>query len=403
MLRNSIHRGLVMRERHTTNTAGRGCAAWWAAAVALLAFLPPAVADEPADPAALVRMLADPEFTVREQASQALVGLGREALEAVVAGTRHPDREIRYRCRRILSLIQRNDFERRLALFVADPTGQHDYGLPGWQVFRAEFGSSSAARQFYVEMLRAEPALFEALQQGAAAAAEQLENRTWQLQQQPLELTGQTPPVASLAAFLFLLMQPDLEVSDAAANYVLNHCFQGYFEKALYEGPARALVRQLLGKVVERADEWPAYTAIRLALRYDLPEGLQPALRILQEDAQATVVYLRQYAVLAVGRFGDARHTEVLEKLLDDATPCIPAQAVNQQTFETQLRDVALAVLWKLHGEDPRQHGFSNRVQEDPQLGFHPSTLGFNSAEERKAALEQWRAFRAQSRRETKP
>jgi hypothetical protein len=275
--------------------------------------------------------------------------------------------------------------------------------LPGWQVFRSEFGADSAARQFYVAMLRAEPALLQALQQGAAAAAEQLENRTWQLQQQPPDLTGQAPPVASLAAFLFLMMQTDMKVSDAAANYVLNHCFQGYFEKALYEGPSRTLVRQLLGKVVERAEEWPAYTAIRLALRYDLPEGLKPALRILREDAQTTVVYLRQYAVLTVGRFGDASHTEILEKLLDDPTPCIPAQAVNQQTFETQLRDVALAVLWKLHGEDPRRHGFSNQVQEDPQLGFHPATLGFNSAEERKAALEQWRAYRARTTPAAKP
>ncbi len=348
------------------------------------------------DPSVLVQQLGHEDFAVRERAMTALVQLGAKAVPAVSLGARHPDREIRYRCQRVLLLIQRNDFEHRLALFMADPNGEQDYGLPGWPLFRAEFGTSPAARQFYVEMLRGEPALFEAVEKGPSETVEHLESRVWELQQQATNLAGQGPPLSSINAFLFILMQPELKVSDAAANYVLNHCFQGYFEQALSEGPFRALIRILLGKVIEHSDGWPAYTAIRLALRYDMPEGLQPALKILEQDAQATVVYLRQFALLAVGRFGDRSHTAILEKFLDDPTPCIPAQAVNQQMFETQLRDVALAVLWRLHGEDPRKHGFGSRLQEDPQLGFHPSTLGFSSTQERQAALDQWRKFRQQ-------
>lgn len=359
---------------------------------------PITLCQELRDPKELVGLLGDERYSVREKASELLISLGPVALPAVQEGTRAVDREIRYRCERILAVIRKSDFQRRLAAFAADPTGENDYGLPGWKTFRAEVGSSETARRFFVDMVRAEPTLFEALALGPKAVAEEMEARTWQLQQQPLALNGQPLPLGSLASLLFMLAQDQVQVSDATATFILNQCFQGHFDAAIQEGANRQLLKHLLGKVISQAEDWPAYTAIRLALRYDMPEGLRPAERVLQGGPNASVVYIRQFALLAIGRFGNKSHTALLESLLDDPTPCIPVQVANKQAYETQLRDVALAVLWRLHGEDPRQHGFGSRVQDDPQLGLHPSTLGFASNEEREAALQEWRRFRSEQR-----
>lgn len=356
-----------------------------------------AVQEEP-DAEALVRQLGHDQFSVREKAAEALIARGPSALAAVEAGTRHVDREIRYRCERILAIIRKTDFQRRLAAFASDPSGENDYGLPGWQLFRSEFGQSATARQFFVEMLRAEPTLFQTLPVGAKAVAEAIEVRVWELQQQPVQLAGEPPPLESLTALLFLMSLPEVQLSDGAATFILNQCFQGHFDKALHEGASRNLVRQLLAKVIAQSQDWPAYTAIRLALRYDMAEGLRPAERLLRGGPNASLVYIRQFALLAIGRFGDRSATDLLEPLLEDPTPCVPGQVGAQTAQETQLRDVALAVLWKLHGEDPRRHGFT-RLQDDPQLGFHPATLGFTSDRERQAALQEWRTYRAGQQR----
>ncbi len=343
----------------------------------------------------LVQQLGDLRFSLRERATDRLIQLGAEAIPALEAGSRHRDREIRYRSERILTIVRKNDFQRRLEAFAADTRGDKDHGLPGWNSFRDSFGASPTARNLFVEMLRAEPALFQSLEAGAQEAAFALENRTLQLQQQSPQLTNEPPPFGSIAALLFVTTQPDVQPSDQASNYVLSSCFQGYFDQAMTNGTHGDLVRRILGKAIEQSHDWPAYTAIRLALRYDMREGLQPALRTFEGGQNVNIVYIRQFAILAIGRFGDRSHTLVLEELLNDPTPCVPAQALNKQvTYETQLRDIALAVLWKIHGEDPRGHGFGDRVQEDPQLVFHPSTLGFPGEEERQLALQEWRTFR---------
>ncbi|MBM3999541.1 MAG: hypothetical protein FJ297_08400 [Planctomycetes bacterium] len=357
----------------------------------------PVRAEPPDGPNAeeLVRQLGDLRFSVRERATEQLVRIGSDALPALDAGARHRDREIRYRSGRILTIVRKNDFQRRLEAFASDARGEKDHGLPGWRAFRDAFGVSTASRSLFVEMVRAEPALFQSLDEGPKEAAFTLDNRTLAIQQPAAQVGGEVISLGTVAAMLFVMTEGGVEPSDQASNFVLSSCFQGSFDKALSDGPNRDLVRKILGKAIEQSHDWPAYTAIRLALRYDMGEGLKPALRTFEGGQNVNIVYIRQFAILAIGRFGDRSHTDVLEPLLDDPTPCVPAQAINKQmTFETQLRDIALAVLWKLHGQDPQNHGFGDRVQEDPQLVFHPSTLGFPGDAERQAAIREWHAFR---------
>lgn len=371
------------------------CLLGWMLAPARLRAAEPTPTKPPPEKVAqaLVQQLGDERFAQREKAVGQLVDLGLPALPALERGRRHPDREIRYRSERVLTIIRQNDFERRLEAFATDPDGDEDYGLPAWSGYRQRFGKTTDARALFVEMLRAEASLLQALDQRPTQAAFQLEQRAQQIQQ--VQLRSEQVPVGGIAAMLYVASRPDVNVSAQTSQIVFQCCFQGYFHKAITEGAHRALLRSLLGMAIERAEDWPAYVALQLAMRYDLTEGLAPAIRTLsgQANNQASLPFVRQFAILTIAKFGDPAHRELLEGLLDDPTPC-SSLTIEKVRYETQLRDVALAALWKIHGQDPREHGFGNRVQDHPQVVFNTGTLGFPNDDERSAALAAWREWR---------
>lgn len=342
-------------------------------------------------------LLGDEQFQARERATDRLIELGAVALPQLEAAREHPDREIRYRVERILTIVRRNDFQRRLEAFAADNRSEADYGLPGWPIYRDLVGSTPASRALFVEMLRCEPDLFHALASSTQEAVVGLEARVLQLQFEMYQdrLQGlDTQPIGHHAALLFIVDQPTAQIPDHILRFVFDGCRQAKFERSITESSFQAPLKKLLGRAVERATDFAAGPAITLALRHDLDEGLAPAIRLLSGGQNVLLPSDRPIAVLAVGRFGDLSHVAHLENLLTDSTPYMQNQSIDHQVMETQLRDLALAALWKMHGEDPRKHGFHDQVREDPHLLFVPQTLGFANEQQRHTALENWRKFR---------
>lgn len=85
-----------------------------------------------------------------------------------------------------------------------------------------------------------------------------------------------------------------------------------------------------------------------------------------------------------------------LEELLDDHAVCYKRAHPQTQKliFECQLRDVALATLMHLYGQDPKKFGFQ-QLQSNPQFVFQPYTIGFSSEDQRRTAHQKWEVFRA--------
>jgi hypothetical protein len=129
------------------------------------------------------------------------------------------------------------------------------------------------------------------------------------------------------------------------------------------------------------------YHGLRLAMEFELKEGLVAASKMLDAKSPA---YYRQYAVLAYARLGEKSDVPRLEKLLQDPSICT-THRVNETTYETQLRDVALACIMHLSGYDPKGFGF-DRIQTQEHYVFSPYTLGFESEEHRKAVFAKWEA-----------
>ena len=106
-----------------------------------------------------------------------------------------------------------------------------------------------------------------------------------------------------------------------------------------------------------------------------------------QSDADS-----RQYALLCFAQFGKEADIPLLEKMLDDASPCDQARIANIVVV-TQVRDIALAALVEITKQKHEEYGFE-RLQRHRQQVFYQRTLGFTTEAKRNAALATWHAYR---------
>jgi hypothetical protein len=106
----------------------------------------------------------------------------------------------------------------------------------------------------------------------------------------------------------------------------------------------------------------------------------------------------RVTAVLAVGRFGSAADVPTLEPLLEDNTDYLPTRVANLPQgpiYPVQVRDVALAVLLHLTGQEPFDYGLVH-ARPHPLTVYDATSLGMENDARRTAAIAQWRAWKNQ-------
>ena len=102
------------------------------------------------------------------------------------------------------------------------------------------------------------------------------------------------------------------------------------------------------------------------------------------------VARYREYAILTIAKLGDDKHLPILEELLDDQSVCQQrTDAKTKVTTQTQVRDIALAAIIHLSGEDPKQFGFT-QLRENPLSVFVSNTAGFANDQQRQESLHKW-------------
>jgi hypothetical protein len=343
----------------------------------------PPVDDPQVSVELLVQMLGDERFAKRERATSRLVEIGSTAKEALRQGTQHPDREIRYRCLRILALVEENDFQRRLAAFA---TGQdEEHGLPGWQRYHEQFGGQAESRAMFVEMQRAEPDLMKSIEAGTQAVGKTLEARCLEIQQrQPF--TREPVSLGSIVAMLFAVSDQQVRVPQTTGAVLATLCYQPEIHNAMHDAGRRPIVRRLLGDWINRNDNWAVFQNLALAMRYEMKEGLAAARQLIENPGNQP--YVRQNAVLAIVKLGSRSDIPLLETLLEDESRCA-IQKIQDKTYETQLRDVALAAILLIKGKDPKQFGF-DRIQRHEVNVLVTGSVGFVSNEDRMEARQKF-------------
>jgi len=345
----------------------------------------------------LVEQLGDAEYARREEATDQLISIGLPAEKALKEGVEHSDREIRHRCSRILHIVQAQDFQRRLTAFVKG--GDKDIHLPAWKPFREKYGDTHDSRTLFVELQKSEHASLQAVEDGPKAVTAMLASRTVELQNM-IGLFRQQLSYGNVAAMIFMASIEGVTLTPQVSSVLYGFCYQPNFRNELMNGERKEISRRLMWSWIQRGEGWTLYQALNLAMQYDLKEGLIPAERALREGPNQP--HILQYAILAIARFGDKKHIEEILPMLEKAEGKnrIGSQRINNVTYEAQLRDVALAAMIHLAGDDPKDFGFE-RYQPNTQNVFNPGTVGFKSEEDRKAAQEKWKKRRLELAKET--
>ena len=357
--------------------------------------------------------LGDDAYTVRKAAGERLLDAGMPARAPLLAIVDGPDPELRAAARRLVALIDRTEFHRRLALFAADVDGRQGLTLPGWEKFRELVGGDSAARALFVEMQRHEGSLFSAVFGVSSQPAHELwEERLQRLVQRQNMVGGRNvnPPLGSCAAMVYLGSVPDMEVSDRTAMHV-DHLIQAspirdVLRPAEPSDPIRRLVVSWILNSPNQS-ELALQRRLSVASANGLKECTPLALALAGEDPQYLRVLpqTRAAAILVAGQLGGPEHVERLEPLLEDATACFSPgvrQGIGQGQSVVQIRDVALVVMLHLTGQQPSDYGYT-RARMQPQQLFELPTLFAENDLQRTDAIEKWRTWRARQKPQPKP
>ena len=212
-------------------------------------------------------------------------------------------------------------------------------------------------------------------------------------------VTGQEEnlTVGTVAALLLIGSCEDVTLDGQVGGQLYTWMlYQPVFSKSARSGPWSGMMKKLLGMwIVKDAGTSATMQNLIFAASYDLgPQGLALATKVLaNESANAQ---LRQFSLLAIGRFGDREHLPVVEKYLRDSTTCGAVQLSKPpRQVSVQLRDVALAVAIHLAEQDADDYATA-AVQSSPYSFFKVAALAFPEAARRDAALRRWAEFRAQ-------
>jgi hypothetical protein len=110
-----------------------------------------------------INQLSAAEPSAREKAERDLISLGELALPQAKKFVRHPNLELRLRCRRVALEIELDLYWKPVNDFAADTNGELGTTLPGWPEFLAAFGEEdeAAARQLFADMVRCERELMQ--------------------------------------------------------------------------------------------------------------------------------------------------------------------------------------------------------------------------------------------------
>lgn len=358
--------------------------------------------------AELVRQLGSDDFKVREEASRQLLKIGLPAREALLEGMKDRDLEIRRRCRELMPAIAEAHRQAKLAAFIADKDGKHKHDLPGWERYRKIAGNDAASRQFFVAIQKADTGFLVEVDKEPARAGERCAQLCQDLvnrQRNQLFLNGKSAnqgmSLTEIAPLLLVVADPKVTIPAQHRYLFGNLLYQTVLQNELRargSTPFRKIVLAWMERQAE--DEITAQILFDTINNLQLKEGLPLALKAVRsKKLKGSGV---AHALVTIGRLGDKSHLAVLEPFLDDKTQFCGfgiGRAGGNVQGNTEVRDVALAMLVRLTKQSFKDYGFAISGLGFDHLMNNANYLGFSSNKQREKALAKWKAWKASQKK----
>lgn len=384
----------------------------------------------------LVQQLGSEQFAEREAAEQALAGLGRAARAALLDGANtDPNAEVRTRCQSLLPKATSLEMKARIEVFLADADGKYEHDLPGWNELRSfvrnewsVFGHpvwsdrslDRNARGVFADLISA-PANRHVMmavggQGDLASVASARRQELYSLAFPRAVVVGgmvtypnrKQPTVADMAALLFAEAAADGKSAAPRTTSISTLISNSGFAAAVQASTEAAPVYRAIaaGWLDTRRDPMDMFYAMSVAQSFGMGDaGMRLAVRLFEN--KAAVPSYRGQAATRLAQGGAKEHIPLLERAMADNTVIIAGQrqVVNKEgkaervPYEIQIRDVALSVSLVLSGQKPEDYGYTDmyRASGVASPGFNYSRFFFVTEDERKAALEKWKGWRAKN------
>ncbi len=382
----------------------------------------------------LVEQLGAASYEHRERAAALLKEVGAEALPSLRRAARHNDLEVRYRAAKLLDTIERAEQQQILSEFVSG--GDRDWGslLPGWRRFTRIVGQDVSARELFAAMHHDEPEVMRLTNWPGPELRTAVERRVLQFRRSKRHSTASRMSPATVAVLLFVMLDPRLDIS-GTAHSVMAVVFGQRVVRGELKSSEDSALRRLMSRWIADADDVSPAQRVAIAVQYGFATGVEPSLQLIRSQAKGSQI---QNAIFAVAKLGGPEHlpdlhalliddsvlsqrqghakrntTDELRRRVREATrslaeaaarsfdfpPSLPRQSPPQQSsprqgsdqvvFSSQVRDVALAAMIHIIGQNPRDYGFTELRPHKDYL-YAANTAGFGSDERRDRALRKW-------------
>jgi hypothetical protein len=356
----------------------------------------------PPDQDAIERLayrLSASEFSVRDQAERELRHAGSAALPILRNLADTSDLEMRLRVTRLISSLERSALEETLQQLSEGGLPADDLSLPGWAAYQHVLGDDAERRALFIEMVRADGELMAAIDAPVEVLRTEFERRCADINIQRSQRKLGARPVPHVAALLLAATQPDCHPSPAAAACVTASLQEGEFLAAMQRSDRPAVLEQLVALWVAHPDSSTVIQRLGLAARFELAEGIDVAREIIERRLYGPQI---QHAILYIAKVGGTEHLHDLEVLLHDTTDLQAQRRGAATTFSARVQDVALAGLVHMTGQRLEDFGFGS-LRVNSQYLYAPGSIGFETEEARRLALEKWQRWSAANLKDVQP
>ena len=368
--------------------SGAALAGRWLALFGLLAGTS-AQAASATDLSRAARRLGSAEFAARNQAGDVLLKAGASAIPYLREAAESEIPEIRFRATDLLHRIELQVLDSQKAEILSGSLAEGQ--LPAWDRYRQVVDDSESSRRLFVAMLDRSPQLMLSI--GTPELADAFDRRIneWGPNQYVWGARRNNPEAAEeVAVILLAACQPECVPTTTQAQLLSRAAEFPTFQLQLSVPDRSAPLRSMLTAWIQQQGRNSAEHRLHLASHYALREGVAPAREIIAADAGGVEA---QNAILYLARFGEDEDIPRLEKLLENDTELQSFQSRGRnEAMRTQVRDVALAALWKLQRQDPAKHGFKDYLETNGMP--RPGAIGFQNDTDRQAAVQHWKTWR---------
>ncbi len=340
----------------------------------------------------LLVALGSPSFREREKASRELVSLGLDILPDLARNRQHDDREVRERVVNAIQEIRDAWKPKLIEQFEQGAAVDPRIPFPGWKRLEEIAGDSPDSRQLMARMLTTDWDFLESTESNAQLGR-LINNRCMELHRNRAQ-SGSVGSVGieTISAILLAACSlPPATHNDPRTTAMLCTTLNLYTSSntqaktiLIEPSPFRLLVEHFL--------EAPCHPSqltrkLQFATEYQYPASATLARQLL--EVPGCVPNQRQFAILALGKYGAIEDLPVVLTMFDDETLVFRHRASKGGVVQCQIRDAALATALALSSQPSEPFGIPLPSSRESLVEIS-HLVGFRSDLDRKQAFERW-------------